>query len=157
MSSGQCHSSLRGGGWGRFRVWSRSYFASLQIKRAVPAPDKQTPSPPATDEMTENKSNRKTSAPCRAEVQAPPAIAEIPLLLLFLLPSSAFFRLLGLALILLLKVTAAKNTKTLGAQMQRLFVWMKQSYSYRSGQMICHLSLSPPSLSLSLTRSGHQS
>lgn len=71
---------LGAGGGGRFSFWSQSYFPFLlclnrQIKGLISA--KQTaPSPLATDWMTGNKSNRKTSAPSGA--QAPSVIAVIP-------------------------------------------------------------------------------
>lgn len=89
-----------------------------QIKGLCSA-EQTAPSPLATDEMTENKSNRKTRAP--SGVQAPSVIAVIPGS--FYPSFSCLFLLLSLALILLLKVTAG-NAETLRAQVQRsvLFV-----------------------------------
>lgn len=135
---------LGAGGGGRFSFWSQSYFPFLlclnrQIKGPISA--KQTASSPlATDQMTGNKSNRKTSAPSGGSGSISDSSDPWQFLSSLPLPFFLFFSLLNLALILLLQATAG-NTEALREQVQSSVFFREVTFN-RVGQMICHLRFS---------------
>lgn len=90
--------------------------------------------------MTENKSNRKTSAPSGFE--APSVIAVIPGS--FYLPSPLPFFAAQLGTNPIVKGDGWEHRDALSSSTELCVFWITQSYSYRTEQMTCHLSFSSP-------------
>lgn len=90
--------------------------------------------------MTENKSNRKTSAPSGFE--APSVIAVIPGS--FYLPSPLPFFAVQLGTNPIVKGDGWEHRDALSSSTELCVFWITQSYSYRTEQMTCHLSFSSP-------------